>query len=247
MNTRRKKKMLLLVAIGAAVVLAAVSGGLFYTGVLSLNHPSRSRYPVRGVDVSSYQGEIDWKVLSGQGIDFAYIKATEGSGYQDGRFSYNWEHAGEYGLAVGAYHFFSFDSSGDTQADNFIAAVPKREGALPPAVDVEFYGDKAKNPPERKDADAQLAVLLRRLEAYYGKTPVLYCTRKSYESYIEGEYPDNPIWIRDVFWTPSLKDGRRWTFWQYSSRARLKGYNGREQCIDLNVFAGSREDWRAFA
>lgn len=77
------------------------------------------------MDVSSWQGEIDWPTLAGQGLSFAFIKATEGSGFTDPRFSYNWEQARKTALRVGAYHFFSYDSPGETQADNFIAAVPR--------------------------------------------------------------------------------------------------------------------------
>ena len=56
---------------------------LWYNGLIWPNTPSKKKYPVRGVDVSSYQGEIDWETLENQDIDFAFIKATEGSGYED--------------------------------------------------------------------------------------------------------------------------------------------------------------------
>lgn len=246
MKGKHKRTFLFLIFIGAVGMLAVGCAYMLYIGVLSLNHPSKKQYPVRGVDVSSYQGEIDWEVLSGQGIDFAFIKATEGSSFQDERFPYNWQNAGNYGLKIGAYHFFSLDSSGDTQADNFIRTVPKKDGALPPTIDVEFYGDKAKNPPDRENVDQQLTILLGRLEAYYGKKPIIYCTQKSYDLYIKDSYKDNPVWIRDVLFTPYLQDGRRWAFWQYSSHMRLNGYHGKEKYIDMNVFYGSQDDWESF-
>ena len=153
----------------AFLVTALLTGGvLLYTGVLQLNHPSRERYPVRGVDVSSYQGEVDWPLLASQDIQFAFIKSTEGSSLQDPCFDANWEAAAESGLRVGAYHFFSFDSPGNTQAELFIRTVKPVEHMLPPVVDVEFYGDKAKNPPEAKEVEEQLTVLLNALEAQYG-------------------------------------------------------------------------------
>ena len=80
---------------------------------------------------------------------------------------------------MGAYHFFSYDSPGETQADNFIAAVPREPGALPPVVDVEFYGDKAADPPAAADVHPQLDALLRCLEAHYGVRPILYATGKA--------------------------------------------------------------------
>ena len=100
-----------------------------------------------GGDVSSYQGEIDWETLSSQNISFAFIKATEGSSLLDQYFLSHYEQAHKAGLRVGAYHFFSYDSPGETQADHFIASVERQEGMLPPVIDLEFYGDKEKNPP----------------------------------------------------------------------------------------------------
>ena len=114
-----KKILRIALFISAAVpVLAAAAALLFFTEKIKLNTPSQEEYPVRGVDVYSYQGEIDWGVLS-EGLDFAYIKATEGSRYTDDRFAYNYEQARKTGLRVGAYHFFSFESSGASQAENF--------------------------------------------------------------------------------------------------------------------------------
>lgn len=246
MKRKYRKRIRILIFIGLLGLAAAVLLCMLHYGMVSLNHPSKRQYPIQGVDVSSYQGDIDWEVLSRQGIDFAFIKATEGSGFQDARFAYNWENAGNYGLEIGAYHFFSFDSAGETQADNFINTVPKKEGALPPVVDVEFYGDKAKNPPRRDRVEPQLQALLDRLEAQYGKKPILYCTSNSYERYIQGSYSDNPVWIRDIFATPHLPDRRTWTFWQFTGHKRLKGYNGKEKCIDMNVFYGSKSDWESF-
>ena len=70
-----------------------------------------------GVDVSAYQADIDMNRLKEQNIKFIYIKATEGSNHQDRRFAENWENAEKAGLLSGAYHFFSYDSEGKTQAE----------------------------------------------------------------------------------------------------------------------------------
>ena len=147
----RRKRRLLYSLLAAVLLSAFVLAFLVWNGYLLLNNPSRERYPVRGVDVSKYQGEIDWPVLAEQEISFAFIKATEGNSHVDARFAYNYEEARKTGLRVGAYHFFSFDSGGDTQAENFIRNVEAFEGMLPPVIDLEFYGDKAENPPGRED------------------------------------------------------------------------------------------------
>ncbi len=232
--------------IPATILLCLLVGGigifLLDQGMIHFNYPSRERFPVQGVDVSSHQGNIDWEALKGQDVQFAYLKATEGSSFQDKQFEANWENAQKAGVLTGANHFFSFDSEGKTQAENFIAAVPKTAGTLPPVVDIEFYGDNEKNRPSREETAAILDVLLDELEAHYGVKPVLYATMKSYRAYLESGYEEYPIWIRDVFSCPNLPDGREWAFWQYSARHRLKGYDGREPFIDRNVFNGTLED-----
>ena len=89
--------------------------------------------------------------------------------------------------------------------------------------------------------------MLEQLEAHYDRKPVLYATKASYDLYLAGAYEDYDIWIRDVVSQPSLSDGREWTFWQYTNRERLEGYQGEERFIDMNVFRGSEEDFAAYA
>lgn len=234
----------LILSVLAVLGVAAVI--LVYNGVIILNGLSADKYEVRGVDVSAYQGEIDWQTLSGQDISFAFIKATEGSSFVDKSFAYNFEQAQDTDLAVGAYHFFSYDSEGRTQAEHFIDTVEAFEGMLPPVVDLEFYGDYAKNPPERKYVDEQLKTMLSILEEHYGQKPIIYATETSYELYLSGDYAEYDIWIRNVITRPRMSDGRRWTFWQYTNRERLDGYNGDEKHIDVNVFNGGLEGYQEY-
>lgn len=226
-----------------SLLTAGILAALLYFGVIPFNAPSEQAYPVRGVDVSMYQGDIDWQTLSSQGISFAFIKATEGSSHIDPQFAENFAAASETGLRIGAYHFFSYDSSGSTQADNFIATVPKIDNQLPPVIDIEFYGDKAVNLPDMETTRASLHELIDKLEAEYDVSPILYVTRRSYDLFVKDDFVENDIWIRSVFMSAALSDGRRWTFWQYSNRGRLSGYEGAEKFIDLNVFNGSVDDF----
>ena len=221
------------------------AAALIYTGIIWPNTPSKRRYPVRGVDVSHYQGEIDWDMLAGQDIDFAFIKATEGSSYQDSRFIHNWEHAAKTDLYIGAYHFFSNGSSGKSQADNYINTVPKKEEILPPVVDVEVCVDD-NNESAILDVREKLTELLLVLEDHYGVKPVIYVTKETYFLYITDAYTGYDIWIRSLLTKPRLPDKRDWTFWQYSNRGRLCGYSGDERYIDLNVFNGTLEDFYAY-
>ena len=228
----------ILIPLGVLLLCLVLLAALTWRGVLWPNRLFACGYTVKGVDASAYQGEIDWPVLAGEGVDFAFIKATEGSGFVDPRFADNWRAAQAAGVRVGAYHFFSFDSPGGTQADRFIAAVPATEGMLPPAVDVELYGAHKKSPPDAETVRAELRVLLDRLEARYGVKPIIYTLESEYARYIQGAFDDYDLWIRNVV-TPPRVSG--WTFWQYSSRDRLAGYEGPEAYIDRNAFYGSHE------
>lgn len=239
-----KKKITIIISSIFAIplIVCIVIAVLLYNGIIFFNNPSNEEYPVRGVDVSSYQGKIDWQVLSKENIDFAFIKATEGSTHKDKYFNDNLNNSLQTSLKVGAYHFFSFDSEGETQAENFISNVPVKDGMLPPVVDVEFYADKENNPPTKESIDKELKTLLNRLEEHYGVKPIIYTTEKVYEFYIKNTYDNYDLWIRNVIVKPN-KDIRDWTFWQYTNREQLNGYSGAEKYIDVNVFNGSVRDF----
>lgn len=243
-----KKKLLNIPSIAALLLLLLLAAIfiLLWNGTLLLNGFSAERYAIKGIDVSSYQGEIDWEELSLQNISFVFIKATEGSSFVDKNFDSNFSEAQKTSLAVGAYHFFSYDSSGQTQAENFINTVTPFEGMLPPVIDLEFYGDKKKTPPERESVEPQLKEMLTRLEAHYGQKPIIYATEKSYELYLANDYDEYDIWIRNVIAKPKLADERAWVFWQYADRGKLDGYTGEEKYIDLNVFNGSAAEYSSY-
>ncbi len=200
------------------LICCCITAILLYNGIILLNNPSIEYYPIRGIDVSTYQGDIDWNTLSSQDISFAFIKATEGSTLVDPHFSFNFSEAQKYDISVGAYHFFSYDSPAETQAHNFINTVIAFDGMLPPAIDLEFYGGNEKNPPSREYVNIQLDIMLDILEDHYGMKPIIYATEKSYKLYLSGAYDQYCIWIRNVYSAPKLSDNRNWTFWQYTNR-----------------------------
>ena len=148
------------------------------------------------------------------------------------------------GIPAGGYHFFSFESAGKTQAENFLSALRGQPLALPCVVDFEFYGDFFAHPPDVETTRAELRDLLTALEAETGQRPILYATGRSYRMYLQGAFDEYPLWIRDVYLWPALTlPGRDWTFWQYSDKGRLEGYQGEEEWIDLNVFHGGEEEF----
>ena len=235
----KKKRYLILLM---AVLMIVIISTLFIKKRIKIAPVFAGRFEVSGVDVSHYQGTIDWEKLAAQNLDFAFIKATEGSSHIDECFYDNWRGAEKTALCIGAYHFFSFDSDGEKQAQLYIDTVGNLNGKMAPAVDVEFYGDKQSNPPEKDEVAEQLGKLLDTLEEYYHVKPVIYTTYAAYNSYIKGEFEDYPLWIRNVYYQPLLGTKGKWTFWQYTDTAVLEGYKGTEKYIDRNVFRGTQEE-----
>ena len=187
-----------------------------------------------GVDVSNHQGEVDMRALADQGVQFVYVKATEGASFVDEYFDENWSAAKAAGIPRGAYHFFSFDTPGADQAASFIATVGPLEGDLIPVVDVEWYKDKKNNPPAKEDLVRELGEYLDALEAEYGVKPMIYSTGALYNDYIADAFGAYPRWVRSVS-LPAWLYVDRYTLWQYSSRGKLDGSTGHEQYFDMNA------------
>lgn len=190
---------------------------------------------LRGVDISSYQADVDMKSLSNQGVRFIYIKATEGSSHVDERFKENWKNAAETEMKSGAYHFFSFESSGETQAENYINTVGDLKDRLIPAVDVEMHGKTEKEPPEKDAVVRQLKIFMAVLEDEYKAKPMIYAQKDVYDKYLKDDFSGYPIWVRNVYLPAYVDFGGDWTIWQYKDRGELEGYSGGEKYIDLDV------------
>jgi len=193
-------------------------------------HPSDRTYPRQGIDVSHYQGRIDWAALPAQGVDFAYIKASEGGDLRDETFAANWAGARRAGIARGAYHYFTMCRPGAEQAANFIAAVPADPDALPPAIDVEDLGP-CPHAIAAADFRAELAAFIGLVEAHYGRPVRLYLTEEFDRLYDVSAHFDRPLWLRSIFWKPDF-GARPWALWQASNVRRLDGIRGR---VDWNV------------
>jgi lysozyme len=216
-------------AVTAGVVLTvAAAGALFYARF----QPDPRRFDVRGIDVSRHQGEVEWAAVAGDGVQFAYLKASEGGAYRDPSFAGNWTAARRAGLKVGAYHYFTFCRPGAEQAANFLAATPPAADALPPVVDLEFGGNCAVRPGPQM-LRRQIEAFLAPVEARAGKRAILYLTPEFQAAYADA-LPDRPLWRRSIAVEPI--GGPKWVFWQYHNRGQVKGVKGP---VDLNVYAGT--------
>ena len=188
-------------------------------------------FALQGIDVSHHQGRIDWDDVAEAGIDFVYIKATEGTDWIDPRGQSNWTSAKDAGLRVGAYHYYLLCKTGAEQAEHFIDSVPIDARALPPVIDLEHAQNCGMDQPVA-EVRAEISVMISKLRHHYGKDPVLYTTNSFYRDWLQNAFPANPIWIRDIQAYPELPDGRDWTIWQYTHRGRVPGIDGE---VDRNV------------
>jgi lysozyme len=238
-GTARLKRRLAAVVV---LALAAAAAGGYFSGLWRFNSPSREEFPIRGVDVSHHQGAIDWPAVAEEGNRFAYIKATEGGDFKDPAFQRNWDGAKASGIAVGAYHFFTFCRPGAEQARNFIAAVPAEAGALPPVIDFEFAGNCAERP-AREAVLKELSSFSVLVGERYGKKPVLYAAPSAYARYLAGRTDGYRVWLRQIFYRPGKLDGRDWAIWQYSDNSHVRGING---LADQNAFNGREGDFAAY-
>lgn len=239
------KKKYILYPLGGLILLVLTIGILryaIYNGYIRMNYPSYKEYPVRGIDISHHQGFIDWNMLDKEDVQFVFMKATEGENHRDSLYVEYRSQAISHNIPLGAYHFFTFCKSGDVQARNYIANVPNDIINILPIVDLE-YGGNCK--PENRVGDLlkEIGDYISAVEKYYQKRVLIYTTNEFYNTYLRDQFPDNPIWIRDIISEPDLKDNRVWTFWQFTNRGRLDGIG---QFVDLNVFYGNEEDFIRF-
>lgn len=188
-----------------------------------------------GVDLSSYQTEVDFEELGRQGVKFAYIKATEGDSHVDTTFAEKWEASASAEMPAGAYHYFVYGNDGAKQAENFVATVGElNKSRLIPAVDMELTPEEVMNPPSKDTVVMGLKAFMNVVEKRYGVKPLIYARKDYYEKYLQDDFADYPRWVTNVFFPVYLDVGDNWQVWQYNDCGSLSGYTG-EKCIDLNV------------
>jgi lysozyme len=207
-----------------------------YRSYKSFNVRIPSGYTIHGIDVSSYQGKINWqkvKAMNDDGvhISFAFIKATEGVLSMDPYFQRNWREAPKAGIICGAYHFFLPQKSGLWQARFFLQTVKVEKGDLPMVVDVEQLYKTS--PAKMRE---QLLSFVNHIENKTGVKPIIYTNISFYQDYLSGYFDDYTLWIAH-YYQPVLNIGSKtnWQFWQHSDKARINGIN---QKVDFNIFKG---------
>lgn len=232
------------VAIGIIAATAIMIAILAATRLLRHREPhvdvDRSRYPICGVDLSAHNGTPDFDSLSNAGIDFVYLKASEGVDFRDPAFVRNYAAARRVGIPVGAYHFFRFDCDGRRQAINALRATEGCTFDLPIAIDVEESGNPAQSATEL--VISRLQAMIAHLQGA-GRKVIVYTNKNGDARFLRRHFDDldggDPeLWICS-FTDPPLTR-RPWRLWQHSHRSRVSGVKG---AVDMNTFNGDRLQW----
>ena len=206
--------------------------------------PTPTPKNAEGIDVSHWQGTIDWAKVKAAGKKFAYIKASEHTSFVDDKYQTNRANAKKNGILVGAYHFARPDStSGDAaaEADHFIRTAAWVPGELLPVLDLEVTGGLSSSA-----LQTWVKTFLERVYTKTGERAVIYVSPSFWSTKMA-----NSTWFAkngyEVLWvahwttgsSPSVPaeswGGKSWTFWQYTSDGSVAGIGGR---VDLDRYRG---------
>ena len=200
---------------------------------------------LEGIDVSHYDGTIDWAAVKASGRSFAIAKATEGTTYVDPMFATNWAAMAQHGVARSAYHFFHANMDPIAEADHFLSVMgPLSPGDLPPTLDLEVTDSQS-----GAVITQNTIAWLDHIAAATGMKPILYTS----PSFVTGTLGSPAglenhaiLWVAN--WGVSCPDVpapfTSWTFWQKSSTGTVPGISGSGN-VDLDVFDGSLTDLMA--
>ncbi len=194
----------------------------------------RHKDKVYGIDVSHYQGRIEWDSLKKNNAEFpmqfVFIRATAGKDGLDEEYKRNWSGAKTAGLIRGAYHYYRPDENSVTQAENFIKRVQLSKGDLPPVLDIEKI-------PAGQSMDSLKSGLKRwltRVEKHYGMKPILYSGESFHSDFLKEEFKGYKLWIANYsFFEDEIR--KEWLFWQFTDKASVGGIEGD---VDVNIYNG---------
>lgn len=200
----------------------------------------------QGIDVSRYQGNIDWAKVKASGMTFVFIKATEGRTYIDPNFQKNVAGALAAGMMVGTYHFFRGTTVeiAKAEAAHYANTLSQIGGAkalqLPPVMDYE------NNPGNLSKAQMNTVAkaFLTELQRLTGVKPIIY-TGNSFAGNFDTSLGSYDLWIARYSTTRVPDDQpawKRWMFWQYTDSGKVNGINGN---VDMNEFEGTAAQLRA--
>ena len=203
---------------------------LFSTYAFALSPSSNVIY--RGIDVSEWQGDIDFRKVKEAGIEVVYIRAGQGFSYEDAKFERNYEEAKKNGLKVGAYHYVTARNTDEAklQAQFFVSLISKKQIDCRLAMDFESFGNLS-----REEINKIALEFIKEVERLSKKEVVVYSNTYDATNIFNKEVAEYPLWVAQ-YGVSSPQDNGNWNNWigfQYSSTGRVNGIEGN---VDLDRF-----------
>jgi lysozyme len=200
-----------------------------------LQHHHNKTY---GIDVSHYQGKIEWdkvsKLQDSFPITFVFSRATAGSVKVDRRFKKNWKQSKAKGFIRGAYHYYRPNENSLLQADNFIRTVKLQKGDLPPVLDIEDIPRIQ----SMRNLKIGLQNWLDRVEQHYGVKPIIYSGESFYNEHLYNDFSEYTCWVANYnYYVENIDDD--WGFWQFTDKGSVYGI---KEFVDVNIFNGSKKE-----
>lgn len=199
---------------------------MFNTKVLAVTEESSSRY--RGIDVSQWQGYIDYKRVREAGVEVVYIKSSEGTDFKDPYFEINYENAKNNGLKVGFYHFLTATNTfeAEEEAKFFASMISGKQVDCKLAMDFEVFDGIS-----REEINRVSKAFLEKVEEFTGKGMVIYSDLSNARNTFDKELTDRyPLWLAYYGNTEELRNiNTNWNTWigvQYTDRGRINGIDG---------------------
>ncbi|MBU0553375.1 hypothetical protein KJ940_18025, partial [Myxococcota bacterium] len=199
---------------------------------------------VYGIDVSKWQGDINWAAVPNDGVRYAIIRVSSGLNTLDEKFARNWAGARDVGLLRGAYQYFRPSQDAVDQAALFVRRIREEGGGmeLPPVIDVETTDDRPAASVARS-----VRAWIDYVEREMGVRPMIYTGRYFWQDNVGND----PSFSDYLLWHPQYTSAQcpniaepwaDWAFWQYSSTGRVSGISGD---VDQNRFNGDEGDLAA--
>lgn len=219
------------------ISLAILTSGLLFTFYIATNYlrhdtPNSFKalpdsFSSYGIDVSHYQGAIDWHRIfkNDSTISFVYCKATEGLSLIDNRWSDNREALKQLKIPHGAYHFFRPKISAKEQASHFLRHYEPQQSDLPPVLDAET------NEVSNKELISSMKIWLNEIEKKTGKRPVIYTSYHMYSTFLKNAFEDYKFWVANYTYIPSRFKDKQIIHWQYTDQGIVNGIRGK---VDIN-------------
>jgi GH25 family lysozyme M1 (1,4-beta-N-acetylmuramidase) len=191
----------------------------------------------KGIDVSKWQGEVDWIALKNSGVKFAIIKATEGTRTVDIKLNQNYQGAKDNSIPLGFYHFAHVSNDPVKEAEHYLKSVEGLEVELWHVLDME-HGSLDGVSYTKSQVSDWSRKWLNKVQEVTGKKPMIYTGASFARTYFESDLSNYPLWVAHYGTDTPMSNPvwDRWTIFQYSETGRLDGISGN---VDLNEFDGN--------